>query len=329
MDLKTGERWTVRPNAGPIPWWIFSGQRRVPGSRASDYLEALRLARAKDDTTVGACVSRDSGLYERFWEPFTEAVLNTSVEEGAAVLLWSVLAQTFGRGEAACRPRIVRSGLSRAFVDPAVAFLEERGCPVHLRRRLRGSRLEADRITALEFTDGAVDIAPGQSVIMAVPPSAAAALVPGLVAPRGNRAIVNAHFRLSESRDDVTFVGVIGGLSHWVFVRGDVASVTISAADHLAADPARDIAARLWPEVARALDLGDAAQPECRVFKEKRATFAQTPVEVARRPKTRTSWENLFLAGDWTDTRLPATIEGAILSGGKAAEEVAEASANT
>ena len=55
----------------------------------------------------------------------------------------------------------------------------------------------------------------------------------------------------------------------------------------------------------------------------RRATFAATPAQDARRRGTATAWFNLFLAGDWTDTGLPATIEGAIRSGNRAAESVA------
>ena len=62
--------------------------------------------------------------------------------------------------------------------------------------------------------------------------------------------------------------------------------------------------------------------PPCRIVKEKRATFAATPAQDARRPAARTPWANLFLAGDWTDTGLPATIEGALRSGNTAASLV-------
>ena len=79
----------------------------------------------------------------------------------------------------------------------------------------------------------------------------------------------------------------------------------------------------LWRDVARALGLDPDATPPCRIVKEKRATFAQTPAEVARRPGPATAWSNLVLAGDWTDTGLPATIEGSIRSGNRAAETLA------
>ena len=75
----------------------------------------------------------------------------------------------------------------------------------------------------------------------------------------------------------------------------------------------------LWSDIARAYGL-DAALPSAwRVVKEKRATFAATPAQMQRRPGARTRWSNLTLAGDWTDTGWPATIEGAIRSGFAAA----------
>lgn len=52
VDLRTGQRWVLRPNSGRFPWWIFRQGRRVPQSRAADYLEALQLRRANAAATV-------------------------------------------------------------------------------------------------------------------------------------------------------------------------------------------------------------------------------------------------------------------------------------
>ncbi len=99
-----------------------------------------------------------------------------------------------------------------------------------------------------------------------------------------------------------------------------MASVTVSAADQLAENQSPYIAATLWPEVTKALNLSDLPLARYRIIKEKRATFAQTPQQVGLRPETKTKWSNVLLAGDWTATGLPATIEGAITSGHRAAE---------
>lgn len=321
LDLETGHRWTVRPGSGWFPWWIFDAQRRVPETTLGDYLKGLGLAWAGPGSTVAQCLVPGTSLYRRFWEPLCVAVLNTAAEEAAAALLWPVLRETFGRGQAACRPLIARQGLSESFVDPALRFLEARGASLSLNHRVRALKFDGDRVSALEFGGTRLSVDPEDRVVLAVSP-ASADLVPDLVAPRQSRAIVNGHFRLDRTAPDVTFLGLVGGTCQWLFVRGDIASVTASAADALAEEPAAAIAERMWREVAGALDLGAAPLPDHLIVKEKRATFAQTPDQAARRPGARTAWRNLFLAGDWTDTGLPATIEGSVRSGRKAADMV-------
>ncbi len=318
LDPETDERWTVRPGAGPIPWWILSKARRIPDTRVRDYLEGIRIARAGRSATVAEVVDPGSVLYRRFWEPLTLAALNTDPGEAAAHLLWPVLRETFGRGAAACRPLIAREGLSETFVDPALRYLAEKGVEIRFKARIRQLALEGERLRGL----GEETLGPEDRVVVAVPHGAAAELIPGLEAPEGFRPIVNAHFVLPDPAAGVAVIGLVGGVSHWVFVRNHVASVTVSAGDTLAENSPQDLAERIWPEVARALELESAPLPPWRVVKEKRATFAQTPDQVRRRPGPETRWKNLFLAGDWTDTGLPATIEGAVRSGQAAARAV-------
>jgi uncharacterized protein with NAD-binding domain and iron-sulfur cluster len=100
-------------------------------------------------------------------------------------------------------------------------------------------------------------------------------------------------------------------------------SVTISDAERFMETPREKLAADLWKDVAALTNLPDAL-PSWRVIKEKRATFAATPEETARRPSTATRWRNLLLAGDYVNTGLPATIEGAVRSGDMAAEMARE-----
>ncbi len=129
---------------------------------------------------------------------------------------------------------------------------------------------------------------------------------------------MNLHYRMTAPPGAAGFVGLLGGTAEWVFVKPGVVSVTISAANRLVDRPASDLAATVWPEVCAALGIAQ-PMPAWRVVKEKRATFAATPRENRKRPGARTGLANLALAGDWTDTGLPATIEGAIRSGQTAA----------
>lgn len=325
VDLQDGTRWTLTPGAGRLPLWLLDQKRRVPGTGLSDYLAAFRLAFARG-TTLDRYVDPRSMAWRRFWEPLAVAVLNTAAEEADIGLMWPVLLETFFKGEAACRPLIARHGLSEALVDPALAWLRANGAEIRLGRRLRQLERTGDRVSALLFDDGSEAVAAADRVILALPAPVTGSLLPELVVPDDFRAIVNGHFRTATVLDGPPrLLGVIGGVAQWLFLRGDMISVTVSAADALAERSADDIAAALWTDICRALDLGAAPMPIWRIVKEKRATFAQTPAQVRKRPGPRGPLANLLLAGDWTDTGLPATIEGAMRSGEAAARRTAAA----
>ena len=80
-DLTTGERWTLRPNYGRLPWWIFDPRRRVPGTRARDYLALLALRRPKAGATVAGLLRPDT-LYRRLIEPLAIAALTRAPKPG-------------------------------------------------------------------------------------------------------------------------------------------------------------------------------------------------------------------------------------------------------
>ncbi|MEQ8701819.1 MAG: hydroxysqualene dehydroxylase HpnE [Bauldia litoralis] len=321
VDLDTGERWTLRPNAGPVGWWVFAPGRRAPGTRAGDYLAALKL-RGAAGKTMADLFDPARPAYRRFWEPMAVAVLNTAADEAAAGLLWPVMTEIVLRGEAAFRPCIARDGLSEAFVDPALAWLAARGGEVRFNARCRSAAIEDGRVAALDFGTDRVTVGRGDTVVLAVPPAAAGTLLPDLTVPDDYRPIVNVHFRCPQPLPmpgDFPLLGLIGGTAQWIFRRGEIVSVTISAAAGAVDLPGDVLIGRVWADIRAALSLGNTPSPPARILTEKRATIAQTPAQVARRPAARTPLANLFLAGDWTDTGLPATIEGAIRSGAIAA----------
>jgi hydroxysqualene dehydroxylase len=323
LDLASGERWVVRPNGGRLPLWLAQPSRRVPATRLADYLAAWRLACAGPEHSVAQCLDTRAALWRRFWDPLARAVLNTPPEQGSAQLLWAALRESFGPGGAGCRPLIARDSLAASLIDPALERLAERGVAVAFGQRLRALPREGGLAQSLDFGQRQVPLAAGDQVILALPPGQIGALLPEIPVPAAGHAIVNGHFRLARPLrlpGGLPLLGLIGGTAEWLFLREELVSVTVSAADTLAGNPAEQIAERLWADAARALALPAAPQPPARIVKERRATFAQTPEAAARRPAAATAWRNLLLAGDWTATGLPATIEGAVRSGQHAAE---------
>lgn len=319
LDTRNGERWRLRPNASRVPWWIFARDRRVPGAKPLDYLGALGLLRAGKDATIGEAMNCSGLLYERLWGPVLLSALNTEPREASAALAGAVLRETLALGGAACRPLVAKHGLGAAFIEPALRFLETAGVNVRFGARLRGLEFSQHRVAGLAFMDETIALGPDDRLVLAVPPWSAEELVPDLIAPNEFRGIVNAHFKIAPPTGQPLLLGMIGSLGEWLFAFDDRLSVTISGADRLMDEPRESLAERIWAEVAEATGLG-AAPPPWQIVKEKRATFAATPGQEARRPGAATKWRNLFLAGDWTATGLPATIEGAIRSGDKAAE---------
>jgi len=324
FDLATKEQWRLRPNAGPVPWWIFSPRRRVPGTGPQDYLGLLRLLFPGKDVPVGAVMPCKGLLYERLWRPFFLAALNTEPREGSSHLAAAVVRETLAKGGRACRPMVARQGLAAAFIDPALEYLASRGAKIRLEHRLRAIDFANDRVSSLDFGDDVLPLSGADKIILAVPPQAAESLVPGLQTPKASRAIVNAHFKIAPPPGFPPLMGIVNGTIEWLFAFPERLSVTISGADRLLDIAREELAERIWAEVANVTHI-DKPLPPWQIIKEKRATFAATVEENERRPGAETAYANLLIAGDWTATGLPATIEGAIRSGHRAAALVAAA----
>ena len=318
VDLATKERWRLRPNAGPLPWWIFSASRRVPGTGARDYLGFLRLLVPGKDAPVGSVMHCDGLLYERLWRPFFLAALNTEPSQASSHLAAAVVRETLANGGRACRPLVTTNGLSAAFIAPALDYLAKRGVKIRFDHRLRRIEFADGRAVALDFGGDVVQLDAADKAVLAVPPYAALDLVPGLRTPGDYRAIVNAHFKIAPPTNSPPILGIVNGTIEWLFAFSGRLSVTISSADRLLDVPREKLVETIWAEVAEVTRL-EKPLPPWQIVKEKRATFAATVAGNARRPGTRTAYANLVLAGDWTATGLPATIEGAIRSGHRAA----------
>jgi squalene-associated FAD-dependent desaturase len=321
VDLASGQRWQLDLGDGRLPTWVFDEGRRVPDTGLLDYLKLAPIIWAGTDKLVGNTIPCEGTLYRRLVQPLLLAALNCDPPEGSAGLAGAIVRETLLAGGQACRPLIARDGLSAVLVEPAVEFLKKRGASVRLGHELRGFKMSADRIVELSFGEDTIAIAPGDTVILAVPPRAAASLLPDLKTPTKFRAIVNAHFRFDPPPGAPAILGVVGGLVEWLFAFPKRLSVTISNGDRLVDMPREELAQAIWRDVCKAGGV-TGELPPWQIVRERRATFEATPEQNALRPGPVTAYKNLFLAGDWTATGLPATIEGSVRSGDRAADLV-------
>ena len=296
-DLASGRGWEMSPLG--------------LAARPLDLLRAAGLPWTGSDETVAARLSA-TRAYRDLWEPLCVAALNTAAEEASARLFARLLRLALSSGRQALVPWVFPVGLSAALVAPALATLAAHGAELRFRHRL-----QAVRSGMLEFDDGPLALGENERVVLALPPWALAGMLPGLPV-LATRAIVNAHFRLEHPvrlPGDQPFLGLTGGMGQWLALRDDVLSVTVSAADRPAAEPAEQVGARLWREVAAVLGDPDRPQPPTRIMKERRATLLHSPAETRRRPGPLTPLPGMVLAGDWLDSAWPCTIEAAITSG--------------
>lgn len=319
VDLKSGSRWTLRPNEGPLPWWIFSKSRRVPDTSAFDYAKLAGILAAGPKAAIEDLIPTTGALWERMLRPVLLAIMNIDPAKASAQLAGAVLKETLAKGGRAYRPRIAHPTLAAAFVEPALAYLTANRGMIHLGQRLRKFAFEGNGLVALEFPENRIVLAPEDRVVLAVPPWVAQDLLPELSVPTQFCSIVNAHFKIVAPAGAPAMLGLINSTAEWIFTFPDRISVTVSGADAIVDQGREDLARLLWADVAKALSLPPEL-PIWQIVKEKRATFAATPQQDALRPGAKTAWHNLILAGDWTQTGLPATIEGALRSGQRAAQ---------
>ena len=276
-------------------------------------------------------------IREMLWEPLALAALNQSIREAAAPAFVSILARMFGDGPQDASLALPTRPLDELYAEPARRFIEERGgevrigtpARIHLKGgrishvEARGNRLEADRVVAAVPWYALVDLFEGDVGPIDAVRKAAAATSPSPIA--------SVNLWLSRRILRTPFLGLPGRPLQWVF---DKEQMFDSQTSHLTlvSSGADDVMALSNDElITLALrELRDAL-PEARnakvvrasVVRERRATYSLAPGQPTR-PHTTTDVKGLVLAGDWIETGLPATIEGAAISGRRAAEAIEE-----
>jgi glycine/D-amino acid oxidase-like deaminating enzyme len=313
---RIGAEDSLRPGPGAFPMldlvsgksWVASPARLLFSILAAHW----RLPR-RQDGTIGAALGQ-SRHYHSFWDPLALAIMNTPADRASALVFRRVLARTLWRGQRASRPFLARHGLSDSFIAPALAALARMGVTLKLNHPLRALVRGEMGAESLGFDDETIALRPEDQLVLALPWLVARGFVAEIPEMPASP-IINGHFRLAGPPPALPggVLGLLGGTGQWLFVKDDILSLTVSGAGPLIDLEGEELADRLWQDAARALRL-EGKPAASRVIKEKRATLFHTPETEALRPAPRVG-RNLLLAGDWTATGLPCTLEGALVSG--------------
>ena len=244
-----------------------------------------------------------------------ESVMNTPVKNADTLMLLKTAFKCFGKKNG--QIYLAYPSLNDSVIFPVVDLLKSNNVPFHF-----GKRLHEIEQNKLIFSDGTqIPLTEKDNVILAVSPSAAAHLVKG-VQNMPCQPIVNIHYKTNLSLPNaLPVIGLVGFTGHWLFIKNGILSVTISAAEKLLEKQTPDeLAEIVWNELKSILKTSE-NRPTYRIIIERRATLLQTKDTNKRRPLSSATLP-VILAGDFTLTGLPCTIEGAVRSGFNAAEAV-------
>ncbi len=347
---RSGQRSRLTSASLPPPLHLVGGLLRWPALAWSDKVAALRAGLAlrrlagsdrhrdgSDRQTVTEWLrahGQTPRLSEVLWEPLAVAALNQSPDVAAAGPFVEVLARMFNGSRRDAAIGLPVKPLDQLYAEPARRWLEDAG---HQLRIGAPARLLADGARAVGVEIDGERIMAGH-VVSSVPWfafPAFAASVPALAdlsasagAMRASP-IVTVNLWLDRTVTDAPFVGLPGRTFQWVFDKGRLfgeawshLSLTSSGAEDIVGWTNDALIAHARRELAEALPATNAIVLRSTAVRERRATFSLAPGEPPR-PGVETPVQRLFLAGDWTDTGLPATIEGAVASGHRAAERAA------
>ncbi len=300
--------------------WLKLAPAPMPATTVADWLERC---------------GQTPGAVRALWEPLCLAALNEPPDSASARLFHEVLRRSLFGGRSASAIYTARVGLSEVLLPEAERFLRATGGAVRLGEGARALAFDGDRLVRVTTSSGR-EIEP-EAVVSSLPAGALAALLPEGCALREQIAglptapILGVHLFTDRPLIREPFVGILDSPLHWLFARPlpegafpertyHTACVS-SAAYAWDKMPAGELLERLREEIEKAVP--EARGYEVRhhvIYKSRDATPAARPEVQGRRPGARSGFTNLFLAGDWTDTGLPGTLEGAVWSGFRAAE---------
>jgi len=347
-----GGKWSKLAAANlPAPFHLLAGLLSFSALNFSDRTAIMKLGVSlqyglppSENETVATWLQRhgqSKGAVRALWEPFCLAALNEPLATASARLLWETLRRSLFGAKSDSAIFFSRVGLSDLFRPEAEIYLRATGGSLRYGAQIGDLQIEGEKVRA-ETSRG--EPIKADYYISALPWAATRSLLPTdsplatqltKIQPAG---ILNIHLLSDRKLFDAPFAGLLDSPFHWVFDRTDhlplerrgkefLYAVTMSAAgEEWLARKSEDILTAVKAELTRYFPtVREAKFLRELVIKTKDATFAARPDAEPARPGPHTPWKNFFLAGDWTATGLPATLEGAALSGEAAAKAIDEA----
>ena len=261
-----------------------------------------------------------------FWEIIGIGALNSQLKNASAKIFIDLLKIIFLKGSGASAMIIPKVGLSKAFVDPAINFLNANNTELLLSEKLLEISIAQNKAVVVRTDKGSIN--DFDAVVLAIPSYALSRINEKNLIIENDKtdlttsSIVTLHLWLKENKLKKPFYAFIDSRLHWVFNHGRYITTVTSSADEFIEKSKEELFSIISSELSTYLGINREKITRYKIIKEKRATFIPNKENLLKRPSAKTKLENVFLAGDWTNTGLPATIEGAIKSGNTAANEV-------
>lgn len=273
-------------------------------------------------------------LINILWEPLVVATLNASLRESDASLLAAVIRQGLLPGPKASRIYFPYYGFNKIY-DLFNKYLKKHKAEIHFKSSVKELVIENGKAKGVILSNGETHYA--DYIISAMPAKRLKAVLGENLLPELRyinnyeyTPIVSLYLWYDREIMEEEFVALLETQAQWIFKyknpdnkHQNIYSIVISNAENLLDFSSEEILNICLEEIERVLPIAKEAKLESwRLFRDKKATISPAPAIQFIRPHTKCSIENLYLAGDWTQTYLPATIEGAARSGKAAADEI-------
>ena len=326
---------------GVLGFKLLKWQQKISVIRIFFHLDKLTESEDMDLLSATDWLTanhQDAGIIDLFWRPLILATLNANPDQVSFLQLFRILKIGFLSGKENSRMIFFPEGLTGTLINPALEWLKERGCKIEYRHKVESLHISNNRIKEVKTSRTSYDSF--DCLICALPFGSLKELLIRsdlLVRSNLNRiknfksgAIINFHFWYQGKLMDEPFAAFQNLTHQWLFVNRTIKNTThytivVSGAENLLSQSKQKIIETFFSDLKVTFPRFNPENVEhFSLATEKNATLICTPNVEKERPDTGPYLSNLFLAGDWTQTGLPPTMESAALSGKLAAGRIAD-----